>query len=196
MQILNVSTLPLYLPADTAQVPFGDPMAGTITSAAPAVVTVPGYDAPAAGDAVGFSAEGASAALPTGLVAGQTYYVVSPSTDTFQVAATKGGSAINTTVSAGSGQLIVHLLSAQVYGVTLPFKPGYTVVAENNTTGSITLFGAPDTNTTSYGNPFGPAAFSVIATIGASQQALVQLGYDWIKCAVGVAGTVLTLQQN
>ncbi len=195
MQILNVSGagLPIYLPADTAQVPFGDPLAATITSAAPAVVTVPGY-IPAVNDIVQFSNTGG--ALPTGVVAGTSYYVVSPSTDTLQISATKGGSAINTTVSAGTGQLYVHLTSAQVYGTTLPFKPGYTCVAENNTTGSITLFGAADSNTTSYGNPVGPQAFSVIATIAAGQQQLVQLSYDWIKASSSVAGGVLALQQN
>lgn len=195
MQLLNVSGagLPIYLPADTAQVPFGDPLAATITSAAPAVVTVPGYT-PAVNDLVQFSNTGG--ALPTGIVAGTTYYVVSPSGQTLEVSATKGGSAINTTVSAGTGQLYVHLISAQVYGTTLPFKPGYTALAENNTTGSITLFGAPDTNTTSYGNPVGPQAFNVIATIGSGQQQLVQLGYDWIKASAAIAGGVLSLQQN
>lgn len=38
-------------------------------------------------------------ALPTGLVAGTTYYVVNPATDTFQLAATPGGAAINTSGS-------------------------------------------------------------------------------------------------
>ncbi len=38
-------------------------------------------------------------ALPTGLTSGTTYYVVNKATDTFQLAATVGGSAINTTGS-------------------------------------------------------------------------------------------------
>jgi hypothetical protein len=41
-------------------------------------------------------------ALPAGLTVGATYYVVNPSADTFNVAATLGGTAIATT-SAGSG---------------------------------------------------------------------------------------------
>ena len=48
------------------------------------------------GDIVSFSTTGA---LPTGLTAGVSYYVISPATDTFQVSATAGGAAINTTGS-------------------------------------------------------------------------------------------------
>lgn len=70
----------------------------TITVATPAVVTL---DAPAppAGNTVVFSTTGT---LPTGLTAGTTYFVVNPSGNTFQVAATSGGAAIATT-AAGSG---------------------------------------------------------------------------------------------
>jgi hypothetical protein len=46
------------------------------------------------GDTVKFST---SSALPTGLTAGVTYFVVNPTTDTFQVALIAGGTAINTT---------------------------------------------------------------------------------------------------
>jgi hypothetical protein len=196
MQILNVSILPIYLPSDQAQAPFGDPIGNaTISSAAPAVVAVPGYNAPAVNDAVSLTPV-AGATLPTGFTAGQTYYVVSPSGANFSLSATKGGAAINTTVSASSGNIEAHLLSHQTYGPYLPFKPGYTVIAENNTTGSTTLFGAADLNTTSFGNPLGPQAFSVIATIAAGSQALVVLNYDWIKVSPAIAGTGLTLQQN
>ncbi len=47
-----------------------------------------------AGNTVTFSTSGA---LPTGLTAGVTYFVVNPTTDTFQVALISGGTAINTT---------------------------------------------------------------------------------------------------
>lgn len=53
----------------------------------------------AAGTAVYFTTTGA---LPTGLSPNVIYYVLSPLTDSFNVAATAGGSAINTS-SAGSG---------------------------------------------------------------------------------------------
>lgn len=72
-------------PAKTATV--------TMTIAAPGVISWNAHGL-AAGTGVKFTTTGA---LPTGLVAGTTYYVVNPSANDFQVAATKGGSAITTT---------------------------------------------------------------------------------------------------
>lgn len=72
----------------------------TITVASPAVVTWTAHgfanDWP-----VKFSTTGA---LPTGLVAGTTYYVRSAATDTFQLAATPGGAAIGTSGSQSGTQ--------------------------------------------------------------------------------------------
>jgi hypothetical protein len=65
----------------------------TLTIASPCVVTLTAHGFVAAQEVV-FTTTGA---LPTGLVAGTTYYVLNPTTDTFQVAATAGGAAINTT---------------------------------------------------------------------------------------------------
>lgn len=65
----------------------------TITIASPGVVSWAAHGL-VAGDAVRFATTGS---LPTGLVAGTTYYVVSPTTNAFSVAATPGGSAIATT---------------------------------------------------------------------------------------------------
>lgn len=56
---------------------------------------------------VSFSTTGV---LPTGLVAGTVYYVLSPSTNTFSVSATPGGAAINTT-GTQSG---VHTATASI----------------------------------------------------------------------------------
>lgn len=70
----------------------------TISNASPAVVTRADHGL-AAGQALTFTTTGA---LPTGLVAGQVYYVVNPSLGTFQVALTPTGTPINTS-SAGSG---------------------------------------------------------------------------------------------
>lgn len=67
----------------------------TATIAAPGVISWTAHGL-AAGTPVKFSTTGA---LPTGLTAGTTYYVVAPSTDSFSVAATPGGSAITTTGS-------------------------------------------------------------------------------------------------
>lgn len=70
----------------------------TVTIAAPGVVTWNAHGL-TAGAKVTLSTTGA---LPTGLVAATTYYVVSPATNTFSLAATRGGSPI-TTSSSQSG---------------------------------------------------------------------------------------------
>jgi hypothetical protein len=92
------------------------------------------------------------------------------------------------------------LLSNQVDGTTIPFKPGNTVLAMNvgavSGTGSsvlpITLMGAPDL-TTVYGNPIGPGTYSVIATIGFGTPQLVTINNDWIV-ASGSTSTLVLLQ--
>jgi hypothetical protein len=65
----------------------------TISIASPAVVSLTAHGL-VAGAPFKLATTGA---LPTGLTAGVTYYVVSPTTDTVQLAATVGGTAINTT---------------------------------------------------------------------------------------------------
>lgn len=66
----------------------------TMTIASPGVMTLTAHGY-AVGDAVVFTTTGA---LPTGLVAGTTYYVKTvPTADTFTVAATSGGTVIATT---------------------------------------------------------------------------------------------------
>lgn len=77
----------------------------TITNASPAVVSYTAHGL-AAGDAVVFASTGA---LPTGLTAGTTYYVIAAGlvTNAFEVSATVGGAAINTS-SAGSGTFSMY----------------------------------------------------------------------------------------
>jgi microcystin-dependent protein len=78
----------------------------TISIASPGVVTWNGHNR-AANDPVKFTTTGA---LPTGLTAGTTYYVVGSSitTNTFQVSATPGGTAINTTGSQSGAHTAIH----------------------------------------------------------------------------------------
>jgi hypothetical protein len=64
----------------------------TITIASPAVVTLAAHGL-ADGDTVVFSTTGA---LPTGLTAGNTYYVKNATTNTFEVTATSSGTSVNT----------------------------------------------------------------------------------------------------
>lgn len=67
----------------------------TVTIAAPGVVTWTAHGL-ANGSKVTLSTTGA---LPTGLVAATTYYVVNAATNTFELSATRGGSSITTTGS-------------------------------------------------------------------------------------------------
>jgi len=193
MQVLNVTNLPIYLPYDKAPEPFGDPIEGvTATAATPGIVTVPGYDAPVAGDAVAFSfLAGGSIAAP--LVVGTTYYVVAPIVNnTFAVSATKGGSAITTTTTGAS--LVAHLISNQTDGTPLGiFKPNNSPVCVNLTAGTLVLQGAPDLNTAAgFGAPSGPGTWVQIASLPTLSMQPVTIGYDWIR--VSTAGTLQLLQ--
>ena len=67
----------------------------TMTIATPGVVTWTAHGS-TDGDPISFSTTGA---LPTGITAGTQYFVINSATDTFQVSATVGGAAINTTGS-------------------------------------------------------------------------------------------------
>lgn len=196
MQILNVAQLPIYLPYDKAAVPFGDPFSDiSVTSSTTGIITAPGYDAPAAGDAFQLSASpsGATAGvLPGGTAVATTYYVIAPiSGDTFAFSATKGGSAVATT-STGTGLLTLHLVSGETDGVVIPFKPGYSAIALNLGATNLTLQGASDTNTTTYGDPQGPGSWNTIATVNSGTASLVQLSYDWIRSTS--SGTLVLLQ--
>lgn len=193
MQLLNVTNLPIYLPADKAPAPFGDPIAGvTATAAAPGIITVPGYNAPVAGDAISLTFM-AGGSMPSPLVGAQTYYVVAPIVNnTFAVSATKGGAAITTTTTGAN--LVAHLLSGEVDGVVLPFKPTNTVLVENNTAGTLVLQSTNDLNTAG-GYIGGPnaGAWATVVSVPANSRALANLNNDWIR--VSTAGT-LSLVQN
>jgi hypothetical protein len=212
MQLLNVTNLPIYLPYDKAAVPFGDPFSDlTATIASPGVFTAPGYN-PTNGDKVivTFAAGGSlpggitntanASPYTPGLTPGfpyTIYYVVGAvaSTGAFNLSATLGGAGINTTTTGSL--LTLHLFSGQVDGVTLPFKPGYTVLVENNSGGTLVLQGAVDSGVLApgqgYAPPAGPGTWNTLVSLVTGAQALVQLSYDWIR--VSTAGT-LALQQN
>jgi len=169
-------TQPIYLPYDKAPVPFGDPLAATLTAATPTVVTVKGYT-PTRGDAVAFSPSNGflsslSGTLSTiGIVANTTYYVTSVSGNTFSLTTQKalstdyplssittGGNSVGGTVATPTlaVPLFVHLLSNQPDGLLAPFKSGASVLAINggavSGTGSstlpITVMGAADLSST------------------------------------------------
>lgn len=86
-------------------------LAFTVTIATPGDFTATAHGL-SSGDTVRFSTTGA---LPTGIVADTTYYVVGPITaDTFAVSATRGGSAINTTGSQSG----THSITTRVQTVS------------------------------------------------------------------------------
>jgi hypothetical protein len=72
-----------------------DPALATVTIASPAVVTSP-FSLPN-GSPVIFTNSGYPSALPTGLSPGTIYYVINTTGNTFNLALTAGGAAINTT---------------------------------------------------------------------------------------------------
>lgn len=201
MQLLNlVSGLPVYLPYDKAPVPFGDPWNDvTVTSASPGSFTIPGYQ-PTVNDAVAFTTN-SGGTMTSGLTSGTTYYVktVTTATGAFTIASTKGGTAIITSGQAGNtaaGQITAHLLSNQVDGTVLPFKPNNSAVVFNLTGTNATLLGGPDTNGSLPGSyvqaPAGATVWSTIATVNSGTAQLVTLGYDWILAS----SSGLVLLQN
>lgn len=103
----------------------------TITIASPGVVTWNAHGL-AANAPVLLSTNGI---LPTGLSAGTVYYVVSPATNTFQLSATPGGSAINTT-GAQSGThtaTSTTVIAAPAFPPPAVFKNLSIKVASNTT---------------------------------------------------------------
>lgn len=171
MQVYTLNAaVQVYLPYDSAVVPFGDPFQDvTITSSTTAVISVPGYAA-AVNDIVGFTptagntlASGISSYAPAGQYSGTQssgftpangasglYYVTSVTVtggvSTFTISSTKGGSAVATTTSnSAAGQVTIYLLNLQKDGTLLPFKAGASVVVMNLSGTSATLQTAADT---------------------------------------------------
>jgi hypothetical protein len=94
--------------------------------------------AQASGDTVTITAHGLSNGTkivfqsgyaPAGLTANTTYYVVGATTNTFQVAATSGGSAIDITADAISGAVVVGLVLDVAAGGTLAIASGAVVLS-------------------------------------------------------------------
>lgn len=131
----------------------------TISNASPAIVTpaVPGDGyavVPQNGSPVRFTTTGG---LPTGLSTGVTYWVVNRTSTTFQVSATKGGAAINTS-SAGSG---THTCLSAPYEKTIN-NPSFIEVEGVGAGGPGGGSGGPGTNS-------GDCSFGSHMTLGGGQ---------------------------
>lgn len=85
----------------------------TMTVASPAVVSKVGHGY-AAGDKIMFRTTGA---LPTGVTAGQVYYVIAAglTADAFEFSATDGGSAVNTSGTQSGVHTLVSVLDTFTY---------------------------------------------------------------------------------
>lgn len=97
----------------------------TVTIAVPGVFTLTGHGL-AVGDAIRLTTTGA---LPTGLTAGTTYYVVAGGfvANTFEVSATQGGTAITTTgTQSGTHSLTRNLNPLRIKRVELSYDGGST----------------------------------------------------------------------
>jgi hypothetical protein len=105
----------------------------TMTIAAPCVVTFNAHGM-LAGDPIKFTTTGA---LPTGIVAGTTYYVLAPAANTFNVAATVGGAAITTTGSQSGVHTVTRQTGISSVQPVWPVVPGTTIV-ENTGVAEIT----------------------------------------------------------
>lgn len=97
----------------------------TLTVASPCVVTWTGHSL-VNGNRVNITTTGG---IPTGLTAGTNYYVVNATTDTFQLSATLGGSAINTTGTQSgvhTGNTATDYLGRNIAGLWLTEDGGET----------------------------------------------------------------------
>ena len=86
------------------------PRAATITIASPATITAAGHGL-VNGDRVQFTTSGA---LPTGILADTTYFVINAGTDTFNISATQGGAAIGTSGGQSGSHIVREVVSVTV----------------------------------------------------------------------------------
>jgi uncharacterized protein (DUF1800 family) len=109
----------------------------SISTGVPAVITLSNHGL-APGTPVIFSSTGS---LPTGLTAGTTYYVIAPgiTASAFEVSATPGGTAVNTTVAGSGTQTVTANPTTFTYGTALTagqIVPISVLVYNANSTGS------------------------------------------------------------
>lgn len=165
----------------------------TMTIASPCVVTDNGHGL-ADGQPVIIRTTGA---IPTGLTAGTTYYVKSPLTNSYNLAATAGGAAINTSGSQSgthylelTGTMPTGLAVGTTYYVKNPASNTFEVSATPggasiNTTGA--LAGVPSVATGSDSND-GLTDTSTGALL------TLQKAWDIIGTTIDIGGQSLTIQ--
>ena len=156
---------------------FGvDPIIATISIATPAVITT--TTTFTNGTPVTFINSGYPAALPTGLTPGTTYYVVNASGNTFNVAATVGGSAIATTGTQSGNHYIVPngvLISSLPNASDVPIIQNYLYVSDVSR--FVFAFGC---------NDYGSTTQNPMLIRWSDQESLV----NWTPSATNQAGSV------
>ena len=156
---------------------FGvDPIPVTVTIATPGVVTssVPFAN----GTPITIINSGYPAALPTGLTPGTTYYVINASGNTFNLAATVGGSAIATTGSQSGTHYIVPngvLVSSLPSASDVPIIQNYLYVSDVSR--FVFAFGC---------NDYGSTVQNPMLVRWSDQESLV----NWTPSATNQAGSV------
>lgn len=141
------------------QVDNGAQATVTMTIASPGVVTDTAHGF-SNGQAVTIQTTGA---LPTGLTAGTWYYLVNKTTDTYQLSATVGGTAINTSVSQSGVHTRTSSGSYEIYGnAWIPGGPllttvAFTAVAINDGTVNDAKMTADNVDVVASGGTIGPA---------------------------------------
>jgi hypothetical protein len=119
----NVSATPAINVSGVNGLDNQSPQTCTISIASPGVVTLNSHGFPVNAPIV-FATTGA---LPTGLVAGTIYYVLNPAANTFQVSATQGGAAINTSGAQSGVQTVASAFAANCwYSVWLMYNGAIT----------------------------------------------------------------------
>jgi hypothetical protein len=137
----NVSITGTETVAGVTTIGLPAPQTVTITVASPAQITA--TTVPVVNTPVVFSTTGA---LPTGLTAGTTYYVLAPTATTFNVSATKGGSAINTSGTQSGTQTAtfssqfgdaLNVTSSSLLSLNLPNIAETATVSATAATGTV-----------------------------------------------------------
>lgn len=176
----------------------------TMTIASPGVITWTGHNF-VASEPIVFTTTGA---LPTGITAGTTYYVVSPAANTFQVSATVGGSTINTTgsqsgthtatntsrltVPSGSsyarltGQVRMSSINVDMYCFLYVFKNGAGTEYAGQAIQTIEIGNsAPSINVTSGWIPVVPGDhFSLALAVETDNSITVEAAMSWFAMEV------------
>lgn len=158
----------------------------TITIASPGVVTWANHGLSNAWP-IRFSTTGA---LPTGLSAGVTYYIVSATTNTFQVASAPGGAAINTSGTQSGTQTAIFAPYGNGDGATtfnLPDMRGRVPFGLDNLGGAVAANNLPVNGTYIKGTSPGAAGGEHQHTLTVDEMPSHGHGYSAVT-AVGSGG--------